>query len=102
MTYNLVMLPEAEAEAAEAFAWYQGKRLGLGDEFSLALEATLEFLRRSPLVFRETYKNGRKAKLRRFPYVVIYFVEEDTVVVVSVHHSSRNPTRWRGRLYSRT
>ena len=98
MTYRLVLLPEADAEAGEAFAWYQAQRPGLGEELLLALEATMELLRRSPLVFRELYKNARKARLRRFPYVVIYFVDGDTVIVVSVHHTSRNPSRWRKRL----
>ncbi len=98
MTYRVKMLPEAEAEVAEAYAWYQEQRLGLGDEFLLSLEAVLGLLSRTPLMFGETYKNGRKALLRRFPYVVVYLVDEDTVIVTSVHHTSRSPSRWRKRL----
>jgi len=98
MTDSVRILPEAHVEIAGAYAWYEEHRPGLGDEFLLALEAVLELLRRAPLAFPETYRNGRKARLRRFPYVVIYLVEDGVVTIVSMHHTSRNPARWRRRL----
>lgn len=41
----------------------------------------------------------RRCRLHRFPYGVIYRVDQATgeIVVVAVHHLSRRPNSWRGR-----
>jgi len=36
MAAKLVVAPEAEQDVAEAHAWYEGRRIGLGEEFSAA------------------------------------------------------------------
>jgi len=36
--------------------------------------------------------------LTRFPYGLIYLVEDETIVVVAVMHSSRDPIVWQRRL----
>lgn len=41
MSLPLVITPEAEADLAEAKAWYDGKRQGLGEEFVWCVEAGL-------------------------------------------------------------
>ena len=34
MTYSLEFLPEAKLEMKETFQWYEGRREGLGDDFT--------------------------------------------------------------------
>ncbi|MCP5526731.1 MAG: type II toxin-antitoxin system RelE/ParE family toxin [Verrucomicrobiales bacterium] len=39
----------------------------------------------------------RRCRLRRFPYGVVYSVEEDTVLVAAVFHCHRHPDSWKHR-----
>ena len=33
MAHNLIILPEAEADMRQGYAWYEQRREGLGEEF---------------------------------------------------------------------
>ena len=54
---SLLIRPEAEAETAEAFDWYEGCVRGLGAEFLLAVDATMNAVCRK--------KDKRKKQQRR-------------------------------------
>jgi hypothetical protein len=53
---ELVVAPEAEQDIADAYAWYEEQRPGLGEEFLSCVDACLEAIRRTPemhaVVFR--------------------------------------------------
>ena len=61
---TLIVRPEAEAEMVEAFDWYEARLPGLGSEFLLNVDATMNAILRNPLMYPVVYKNLRKA-LRR-------------------------------------
>ena len=42
MPAKLVIAPEAELDIAEAYVWYERRRIGLGEEFLSSVEACLE------------------------------------------------------------
>jgi len=58
---ELVIAPEAEQDLADAYAWYEIRRPGLGEEFLSCVGACIEAIRRRPeihpLVF-EDYRRG--------------------------------------------
>ncbi|MGC9965023.1 MAG: type II toxin-antitoxin system RelE/ParE family toxin [Syntrophobacteraceae bacterium] len=72
MTYVLRFLPEVEEDAIAAFAWYQEKALGLGDEFLRTFYACANEILRTPLNCPKVHQEFRRRLLRRFPYS-IYF-----------------------------
>jgi plasmid stabilization system protein ParE len=74
----------AEREAEETQLWYEGRRLGLGTEFRLALEDTIERIADQPLRYPRVHGEIRRALLRRFPYGVYYREGSDSVVVLGV------------------
>ncbi|MBK6939499.1 MAG: type II toxin-antitoxin system RelE/ParE family toxin [Planctomycetes bacterium] len=91
MTLPIHFLPEAEREVVDAFAWYERQRRGLGLEFLLAFDAAIEKLRRIPDGHELVASRTRKALLRRFPYLVLYAVEADRVLITAVFHARRDP-----------
>jgi plasmid stabilization system protein ParE len=97
MSLTLIIRPEAEADLAEARDWYESQRKGLADEFKLCVEGALERIHRMPELQAEVYKGIRRSLLRRFPYAVLYRVEETRVVVIAVMHTRRDPERWQSR-----
>ena len=50
MAASLFLAPEAELDIAEAYDWYEGRRMGLGEDFLSSLDACTERIRRRPLL----------------------------------------------------
>ncbi len=94
MNYQLIIRKKAENQITEAFNWYESKRVGLGDDFLLCIEASLTILNRNPYIFQVRYKNIRTAITPRFPYGVCYFVDAEKIIVIAVLHLSRDPKLW--------
>lgn len=98
MNYSLEFLPEAKLEMKEAFCWYEGRREGLGDEFTDEVETALERLLRSPTSYGIVFHGMRRMAVKRFPYGVYYLVRDELVLVVAVSQSRRNLNRLRKRI----
>jgi plasmid stabilization system protein ParE len=94
----LVVNPAAEADLADAKAWYDRQRDGLGDELLECAEEVFDCLRRTPELFGKVFQDLRLARVRRFPYVVVYRIDEDQVTVVAVYHTRRDPRGWQRRV----
>jgi plasmid stabilization system protein ParE len=97
MNPPMVFQPEVEGEIDEAFAWYERRRAGLGDEFLREVEGVLDHIRQSPELHALIYRDVRRALIRRFSHAVYDRIEQDRIVVIAVHHSKRNPERWQSR-----
>jgi plasmid stabilization system protein ParE len=98
MAAKLVLAPEAELDIAEAYAWYEERRIGLGEEFLSCVDACIEAVCRSPGIHPFIHESYRRGLIRRFPYAVFYEYARDTVTVYAVFHTSRDPHKWRTRL----
>jgi plasmid stabilization system protein ParE len=98
MAVELVLAPEAESDIAEAYDWYEDRRVGLGEEFLSSVDACLEGTRRWPDMYPVVHEHFRRALIRRFPYAVFYEKSESIVTVYAVFHTSRDPEKLRRRL----
>ena len=98
MTRTVQLLPEAVREVEEAFWWYEGQRRGLGLEFLLAFDAAVDGLRRLPEGHEVVALRTRKTLLRRFPYLVLYALEGERILITAVFHGRRDPRRWSDRV----
>lgn len=98
MAAELIVAPEAEQDLAEAYAWYEDRRVGLGEEFLSCVDACIEAIVRTPKLYALIYENYRRSLVRRFPYAVFYEFEDATVTVYCVFHTSQDPQKWSQRL----
>ena len=80
MSRELIVRPEAEAELAQAFEWYESRIPGLGLDFIRAVDRLFNSILRNPLMYPVVYKTVRRGLTRRFPYEAFSLVEPDTVV----------------------
>ncbi len=92
----------AAEEAAEAAAWYEKKRPGLGTDFEHAIDAALDLLEQDivPLISAPGVAGTRGVKrllLRRFPYAVVVRDRGSQIVVIAFAHHARRPGYWRDR-----
>lgn len=98
------VLEAAAAEAAEAAAWYEDQRPGLGSEFRSEFRAAIDRLHegvvpgkqwRGPLGERGV----RRLLMRRFPFSVVFVTAgAEDAVVLAIAHQRRRPNYWRDRL----
>lgn len=98
MAAELVFAPEVEQDIDEAYAWYEERRSGLGEEFLSCVEACHQRICRSPELHAKVHEDYRRVLVRRFPYAVFYEYKDETVTVYCVFHTSRDPAKWRERL----
>jgi hypothetical protein len=80
MSREPIVRPEAEAELAQAFEWYESRIPGLGLDFIRAVDRLFNSILRNPLMYPVVYKTVRRGITRRFPYEAFSLVEPDTVV----------------------
>ena len=98
MGHSLSVAPEAELDIAEAYVWYESRRLGLGEEFLSSVDACIQRIRRQPAIYVRVHEEYRRALVRRFPYAVFFESTETDVTIYAVFHTSRDPAKWRQRL----
>ena len=92
------VLPEADAELAEARVWYRHQRNGLDVELMQRIDETLQRISDAPRRFPYVYRRLRRAIVRQFPFAIFYEVTEDEIVVFAVFHSRRDPKQLIARL----
>lgn len=97
MNYTLAFHQEALDELQDAYDWYELQRNGLGLEFMDAIDELVQRFLIKPKSFPKAYKQRRKALPAKFPYLVIFELHGDVILVVAVIHASQNPKRWQDR-----
>jgi plasmid stabilization system protein ParE len=84
----------AQYELDDAFVWYEEHMQGLGRELLDEVDRSIRRIARWPLAGKEISPDVRRCLVKRFPYGIIYGIEEDTIVVVSFAHLHRKPFYW--------
>lgn len=96
MTYRF--LSPAERELAEAVDYYDRAVPGLGRQFLDELERTVERVLQHPEAWARLTENHRRCRMRRFPYGLIYTIEQNVVIISAVMNLRRKPDSWKDRL----
>lgn len=94
MSFRIRVVPTAQADLTEAFAWYEKAQRGLGDRFLKSVHATLEAAARSPLVNRAIYEDVRRVLTPVSPYGLFYVLERDELILLGCFHARRDPSTW--------
>ena len=91
---KLIFDPEALIEIREAAAFYEHCRSGMGRSFLDAVEVASAEIVKHPLMWRKVKGRFRRYLVQRFPYGLIYAVQEDVIYVAAVMHLKRKPDYW--------
>lgn len=70
MRHRLGLTSQALDDAREAYAWYEQRSYGLGEEFMAEVERCFDVIRERPEMFERAHKHYRRAIVRRFPYAI--------------------------------
>jgi hypothetical protein len=93
MKYKLIPLDGVDNDVGDAVEWYDFKQQGLGEQFLDDWESTVAFILSNPLAFSKKNKSFRHASLKVFPYLIIYEVTENLIVIYAVINAKRHPKK---------
>ena len=94
MNYRLVILPKAQAEMAHAVDRYELQQAKLGKRFISCVDKLFNIILKNPFQFSEKTPPFREALVAKFPYLIIYQINDNKIVVYSVFHTSQNSKSW--------
>ena len=86
---------EAEREFLEALDYYEACEPGLGHDFYLEVQSTIQNISDYPEAWPVFEDDVRRCLTNRFPYGVVYSIEADEVFVLAVMHLRRQPGYWK-------
>jgi plasmid stabilization system protein ParE len=92
-----VFHPEALAEYSEAVQDYAEQRSEVAQMFINAIEDAVYRIRESPTRWAIVDEDVRRCLTRKFPYSILYTIEQDYILILAVTHCSRELGYWKSR-----
>ena len=91
-------LTPAEEEMTEAALFYEAASSQLGIDFLDDVQRAIDRLREFPHAGEAVTSDVRQTLLHRFPFSLIYTIEENLIVVIAVAHHGRRSGYWQSRV----
>ena len=98
MSLPIVFRTEAQAEFDDAFDWYEQQQSELGVDFLMCVTEVLERIKSLPEAYEVVFQGVRRTVVSKFPYLILYKVESNLVVILAIFHSKRDPRAWKDRV----
>lgn len=86
MNFTVVIQPRAMLQVIKAALWYDKLNIGLGQSFSNGIEKAYEEIGKNPTFYKLINKRYRRYRVTRFPYIIVYKITGNTVMVIAVRH----------------
>ena len=93
----VVFSPAARAELIEARDWYAARNAEMADRFIAEVENAVARIAAAPQQFPVVHRDVRRARCRRFPYALFFWVVVGTLQVIACFHGKRDPRQWQRR-----
>ncbi len=95
MIYKIKFRKRAAREYLQAIAWYKERSIQAAENFVLIVQQALKQIEDQPEDSRIVYKQFRQVKTKKFPYHIIYFIDEKekSVIITTFFHQKRNPKK---------
>ena len=89
--------PEAEKEFRAAIEYYENREVGLGYDFSVEVFTAVQNVVTHPHAWPVIEEDIHRCLVNRFPYCVLYTVEDAGIFILAVMHLRRHPDYWKDR-----
>jgi mRNA-degrading endonuclease RelE of RelBE toxin-antitoxin system len=98
--FKVSVHPDVYAELEYSRVWYEERAENLGVEFLDEVDKAIETVRSEPSIWplRDEKRGIHRYLVHRFPYGVIYRIQDHVIQIIAVMHLRRHPDYWRGRV----
>ncbi len=99
----VVFHPDARADLLEARQFYENQAAGLGARFVDEVDLVVQLIQAHPELGapygspERSTMPLRRWSLHRFPFYLVYTIEDDSIIVLATAHQRRRPGYWRNR-----
>ena len=93
MYYNLEVRKRAVQQIEKSFEFYESRSPALGKRFLATVYKYLEKIKDNPNLFSIKRNSIREAYIKDFPFIIIYEILGETIIIYSIFHTSRNPEK---------
>lgn len=101
MSWSIRYSSQAEEDVRAAFRYYRGESESLGKYFLSSLKHAESVILKAPEGFQiRFFDRVRGYPLKKFPFLVLYLLDNDSVFVVAVFNTNQNPELIEARLKS--
>ena len=94
---SFVLHPEAETEFNEAVEYYEKLETGLGYDLAIEIYSTIQRIVAFPKAWPIIDSDIRRSLVNRFPYGILYSVENEVIYIVAIMNLHRDPEYWKSR-----
>lgn len=92
------ILEIARREYVEAKEFYDIEQPGLGAKFEEQIRHSLLRIQQYPQAWPPERKEIRRYIVHKFPYKILYSIQDETIVVLAFAHLHRQPDYWIDRV----
>ncbi len=94
----MIIHPDAENELNAAIDYYESCEEGLGISLLYEVEMAFTKISENPFTWGVFHKNFHRYLVHRFPFAVIYIIENEQLFIIAIAHTRRKPFYWKSRL----
>lgn len=87
--------PLFDCDVREAANWYDRRSTGLGDTFVQNAKTATETIISHPSRFSATASGLRYVRIAKFPYIVLFHVDDEELFLIGVLHTARSIDKWK-------
>lgn len=91
--YKIQITINAEKEILSAYNFYEDQQISLGEKFLNELETSFKLIQKNPYLFARKHKAFREIVLNKFPFLIVYEINAEILIIISVFHTSKNPKK---------
>ncbi|MBI1871628.1 MAG: type II toxin-antitoxin system RelE/ParE family toxin [Chlamydiae bacterium] len=91
---KIIIAKLAQQEFDEAKEYYEIEQAGLGRRFEQEIRQSLLRIKQFPLGWPMEEREVRRYLVHKFPYKILYSVQEKEMVVLAFAHFHRRPGYW--------
>ena len=93
MTRKLKFTFRANIDTIEAYEYYEFRQVNLGERFLLELDNCCNSIVLNYSTYKNVHTIYRQAKIKKFPYVILYSVDDWAIIMTAIFNTSRNPDK---------
>ena len=91
------LIADAQRELRSGASFYDAQDPGLGKDFVLEVRRLCRRIVEVTRLGTEVQPGVRRRLVRRFPYAILYVIEDSEILVLAIAHQSRRPDYWSSR-----
>lgn len=93
MVYKVILTHPAKKYLLFIMDWYDKQQQNLGYKFYEDYVESRHYLSLNPFLFRKGIQGLYELKLSKFPYFIIYDIQDTAVIIYAVFNTSKNPLK---------